>query len=52
VYPVVALVLDAGLLWLSARFALARTDTAARWLFLGSITYLPLIWIAMIGNKL
>jgi heme o synthase len=52
IYLIVALVLGVLLLALSARFALRRDDTSARWLFLGSITYLPLIWIAMIGNKL
>ncbi len=40
----IALVLGIGLLWLAARFALARTDATARALFYGSITYLPLIW--------
>jgi hypothetical protein len=34
------------------RFASARNETTARALFYGSITYLPLLWIAMIGNKL
>jgi heme O synthase-like polyprenyltransferase len=43
-------VLGAGLLALSWRFAVARTDRTARALFLGSITYLPLLWIAMIVN--
>ena len=37
--------------WRSASRA-TRTDTSARALFFGSITYLPLIWIAMIANKL
>jgi heme o synthase len=44
----VALVLGAALLALSVRFAATRSDGAARWLFLGSITYLPLIWATMI----
>jgi protoheme IX farnesyltransferase len=52
VYGVVALVLGLGLLWLAARFAFARTDRTARALFFGSIIYLPLLWIAMIGDKL
>jgi protoheme IX farnesyltransferase len=43
-----ALVLGGALLWLSGRFAASRSDTAARALFYGSITYLPLIWAAMI----
>jgi heme o synthase len=47
-YLWVALVLGGALLVLAARFAAARSDNAARWLFFGSITYLPLIWTAMI----
>jgi protoheme IX farnesyltransferase len=52
IYLIVAVVLGVALLALSGRFALVRDDRSARWLFFGSITYLPLIWIAMIGNKL
>ena len=52
IYAAVALVLGALLLWLAVRFAAVRTDRAARWLFLASITYLPLIWIVMIADKL
>jgi len=33
------------------RFASARNEATARALFYGSITYLPLLWIAMIANK-
>jgi heme o synthase len=51
-YGVVALVLGLGLLALSARFAIARSDRTARALFYGSIIYLPLLWIAMIADKL
>jgi protoheme IX farnesyltransferase len=47
----VALVLGVALFWLSARFAFARNEATARALFYGSITYLPLLWIAMIANK-
>ena len=43
-----ALVFGVGLLWIAARFALSRTDATARVLFYGSITYLPLIWTAML----
>jgi protoheme IX farnesyltransferase len=43
-----AAVLGAAFLWLAARFHASRTDAAARWLFFGSITYLPLLWAAMI----
>ena len=52
VYAAVALVLGGALLWLAFRFAATRTDRAARWLFFASITYLPLIWIVMIADKL
>jgi protoheme IX farnesyltransferase len=43
-----ALVLGVGLLWIAARFAVSRTDATARVLFYSSITYLPLIWTAML----
>jgi len=43
-----AVVLGVGLLWIAARFALSRTDATARVLFYSSITYLPLIWTAML----
>lgn len=52
VYFGVALVLGAALFWLAVRFASARNEATARALFYGSITYLPLLWIAMIANKL
>ena len=52
VYVAVALVLGAGMFALSVRFAADRTEATARALFYGSITYLPLLWIAMIANKL
>ena len=52
IYCGVALVLGAALLVLSIRFATTRNERAARTLFFGSITYLPLIWIAMIANRL
>ena len=52
VYFALASVLGAALVWLAVRFATARTDASARALFFGSIIYLPLIWIAMIANKL
>ncbi len=50
-YLAVALVFGLGLCWLAVRFASARNETTARALFYGSITYLPLLWIAMIANK-
>jgi protoheme IX farnesyltransferase len=52
VYFAVAVVLGAALLRLAARFAATRSDASARALFFGSITYLPLLWIAMIFDKL
>ena len=51
-YLIVAMALGIGLLGLAVRFAASRTDRSARWLFLGSITYLPILWIAMIANRL
>jgi protoheme IX farnesyltransferase len=44
----IAAALGVALVWLSARFARARTESAARALFYGSIAYLPLIWASMI----
>jgi protoheme IX farnesyltransferase len=52
IYFGVALVLGVALLVLSVRFASTGSESAARTLFFGSITYLPLIWIAMIANRL
>jgi protoheme IX farnesyltransferase len=43
-----ALPLGAALLVLAARFAMNRTENSARQLFLGSITYLPLVLLAMV----
>jgi heme o synthase len=51
-YLIFAVVAGVVLLWLSIRFARTRSDASARALFLGSITYLPLLWIAMILAKL
>ncbi len=44
----IALALGLALLALAVRFAVTRTDPSARMLFFGSITYLPLLWAAMI----
>jgi len=52
VYLAVAVVFGAGMFWLALRFRLARNEATARALFYASITYLPLLWIAMIVNKL
>ena len=51
VYAGVAVVLGAARLLLAVGFARAHTDAAARRLFLGSLAYLPLIWIVMIADK-
>lgn len=52
IYFATALVLGVALLGLSIRFARSRSDESARTLFYASITYLPLIWLAMIADKL
>jgi protoheme IX farnesyltransferase len=51
-YVIVATVLGFGLIALSARFAQDRTAKTARHLFLYSITYLPLLWAALVINRL
>jgi heme o synthase len=50
IYFWVALGLGIAFLALAARFAAARTERAARWLFFGSISYLPLLWATMVLN--
>ena len=47
IYAVSALVLGLGMLVLAFRFLIRRSNENARALFLGSITYLPLLWIVM-----
>ena len=51
-YSLVATVLGFGLIALSAMFAHDRTTTTARRLFLYSITYLPLLWAALVINRI
>jgi protoheme IX farnesyltransferase len=51
-YAATALVLGVALLGVAVNFARARSDSSARWLFLCSITYLPLIWVTMIADRL
>jgi protoheme IX farnesyltransferase len=46
-----ALVMSIALFVLAVRFARERVEGTARALFFGSITYLPLLWIVMIGNR-
>jgi protoheme IX farnesyltransferase len=51
VHAVGAMALGVGQLMLALRFALRRTDDAARTLFYGTITYLPLLWLLMAAAK-
>jgi heme o synthase len=51
-YFAAAALLSVALLALAAHFARTRSDASARALFFGSITYLPLLWIVMIADKL
>jgi protoheme IX farnesyltransferase len=51
-YAAGALVGSLGLLATSAAFAGDRTDQRARQLFIGSITYLPLLWVLLIADRL
>jgi protoheme IX farnesyltransferase len=44
VYLAAAVVLSLGLLALAVRFALERSVARARWLFFGSLVYLPALW--------
>src|SRR5262249_40326488 len=52
VYFAIAVALGAALLALAWRFASGRDDRSARALFVGTITYLPLLWIAMMANRI
>jgi heme o synthase len=51
VYFAGALALGLAFLALGVLFAFRRTNAAARRLFLGSITYLPLLFALMLGNR-
>jgi len=51
-YFVGAALLGLAFLALGARFALRRNNEAARRLFLGSISYLPLLWGLLLANHL
>jgi protoheme IX farnesyltransferase len=51
VYAAGAVIGSVGLLWLAISFASDRTDDRARRLFLGSITYLPLLWGMLILDR-
>jgi heme o synthase len=50
-YSVVAMLLGFGLIALSARFARERTTKTAKNLFLFSIVYLPLLWGALVVDR-
>lgn len=47
-YLMGALLLSAGLFVLAARFALQRSTPRARWLFFGSLVYLPGLWALLL----
>jgi protoheme IX farnesyltransferase len=51
VYFAGALLLGCALLVLTWRFARLRTGRNARWLFFGSIIYLPVLWILMVVTR-
>ena len=51
-YIALATVLGCILVVLSARFARDRSTAAARRLFLFSIVYLPLLWGALVADRL
>ena len=50
-YLACAAALGAALLWLAIRFKAQPADRTARALFIGSITYLPLLWMVIIVNS-
>jgi protoheme IX farnesyltransferase len=51
VYALGALLGGLALLVLAVSFAMRRTDERAKRLFLGSITYLPLLWAMLIADR-
>jgi protoheme IX farnesyltransferase len=52
VYAAAAVLLGAGLLALSLRFARERSTAAARRLFFASIVYLPILWAVLVADRL
>ena len=52
IYAAAALAFSVVMLVLAVRFARMRDDASARLLFYGTITYLPLLWVVMIVDKL
>lgn len=51
-YGAAALAAGLGMLWLAARLLRDRDDAAARALFLGSLAYLPVILIVLVGDAM
>ena len=51
VYVWSAFALSLAFVVLAVRFAAHRTKSAARWLFFGSIVYLPLLWALLVGTR-
>lgn len=51
IYFAAAFVLSSVFLSLAVRFAATRSTPSARWLFFGSILYLPVLWALMIADK-
>jgi len=51
-YLAAAILLGVAMAWLAVRFNAERNDSTARALFFASITYLPLLWIVMVLDKL
>jgi protoheme IX farnesyltransferase len=50
-YLVGASLLGLGFAGLAVRFAWGRSGRNARWLFLGSIAYLPLLWVLLVATR-
>ncbi|MBI2833722.1 MAG: protoheme IX farnesyltransferase [Acidobacteria bacterium] len=51
-YAVAALFLTSGFLLVAIRFVRRRDLNSARWLFVASLVYLPLLWTALLVNRL
>ena len=51
-YALGAIIGGFALLMLAVSFAINRTNERARRLFVGSITYLPLLWLMLIADRL
>jgi protoheme IX farnesyltransferase len=51
-YALVALVLGMAMIWFSAQFARHRSIATARRLFLFSLAYLSVLWIALVADRI